>query len=242
MAWVRIDDGYAEHPKMLAAGAEGIALDIAAMCYCARQTTDGFVPAAVVDRLVSARKRSRIVQRLVDVGRWTRDEERDGYLIHDYLKFNPSASDLVTLRNQKSAAGKAGAHRRWHSDGHGTSQKDSMANGMADAMADQWQPHSPPLPTPTPVTTGGARNFAESSQPSAAPLVDTYVQHCEAAGWTPSSDLKKRLGREAKKLLADGVPESDVLRVLMVAARERKSPSSLPLLHADLQVGRNGTS
>ena len=44
MPWVRIDDGYADHPKMAAVGPLGQALWLAGLAYCNRYLTDGFIP------------------------------------------------------------------------------------------------------------------------------------------------------------------------------------------------------
>lgn len=51
MGWGRFDDAYPHHPKLLAAGADGLALDVAAVCYSNRYGTDGFIPAAMLPAL-----------------------------------------------------------------------------------------------------------------------------------------------------------------------------------------------
>ena len=53
MTWVRLDDGFAQHPKLLSVGALGVAMQVAALCYCNRYLTDGFVPAAAVENLLN---------------------------------------------------------------------------------------------------------------------------------------------------------------------------------------------
>src|ERR1035437_8742986 len=44
MTWVRIDDGFPEHPKIARVGAFGAWLQLQALAYCNRNLTDGFVP------------------------------------------------------------------------------------------------------------------------------------------------------------------------------------------------------
>src|SRR4029453_3116326 len=43
MSWVRLDDQYPDHPKVRALGPLGLALQTAAICYCGRYLTDGFL-------------------------------------------------------------------------------------------------------------------------------------------------------------------------------------------------------
>lgn len=52
MPWVRIDDGMPQHPKVAAAGPLAFALQIAGLCYCNRNLTDGFIPRAVARTLL----------------------------------------------------------------------------------------------------------------------------------------------------------------------------------------------
>lgn len=94
MSWAKFDDRYATHPKLIAAGLEARGLDAAGICWSAGQETDGFVPDAIVLILgAGSVKPHRIAQRLVAVGRWTRDDERKGYWIHDFLDYNRSHAE-----------------------------------------------------------------------------------------------------------------------------------------------------
>lgn len=144
MGWVRIDDGFADHPKMIEAGAEGIALQIAALCYSNRHQTDGKVPRKRVKSLIEIKQISRVIARLLELGIW---EEVDGdYIIHDYLEYQPSRAEMDAARDKKARAGKAGAAARWGSE--------TMANAMADAMAGATAAEMPPTqPNPLEIDT-----------------------------------------------------------------------------------------
>lgn len=97
MTWVRIDDEWPTHPKALAAGLHGRALQVSGLCHCNRHETDGFISDASLRLLiVTAEVDADTPQRLVEVGMWTREE--GGYRIHDYLAYNPSHADLETKR------------------------------------------------------------------------------------------------------------------------------------------------
>jgi hypothetical protein len=103
MPWVRLDDGFASHPKVLAAGLLGMGLHVAGLCYANRHLTDGFIADNAVETLgrftveLPGAKRRRldpefVAGQLVAAGLWERVE--GGYRIHDYLVFQPSRADV----------------------------------------------------------------------------------------------------------------------------------------------------
>lgn len=102
MPWVRIDDQFPDHPKIVAAGPAAAWLHVTALCYCNRLLTNGFIPADQVPRLVPGA--SKLIDRLVNARLWhrtTRDGV-DGYEIHDFLKYQPSRDEVLAER-QKNA-------------------------------------------------------------------------------------------------------------------------------------------
>lgn len=98
--WVKIDDGFYDHPKVVAAGGLGTALFVCALSYSARHLTDGFIPAAQVRRLVDVEDPGEVAARLVEVGLW--EEGEGGYWIHDYLDYNPSAAEVGERRAKRA--------------------------------------------------------------------------------------------------------------------------------------------
>jgi DnaD/phage-associated family protein len=110
MAWVRIDEDFAQHPKVIAAGPLGMAMDVAAMCYCNKYLTDGFVPAAVVPTLLNLRGLAvpceDIIAALLRSGLW--HEVEGGYQIHDYLDYQPSKAEVLELREVRREVGRKG--------------------------------------------------------------------------------------------------------------------------------------
>jgi hypothetical protein len=110
VAWVRLDDAMPHHPKVMAAGPQGFALDVAGICYSNKHATDGFIPdyalPAVCPSLSSSRKWAG---RLVEVGRWVRVD--GGWQIHDIGDFQPSAVDQKDLSKKRAEAGRRGGLR-----------------------------------------------------------------------------------------------------------------------------------
>lgn len=117
MTWVRLDDQFADHPKVVGLSANAFRLHVTAICYAARQETDGVIPRGAAFVLAAR----RYLIELTGAGLW--EDHPSGFLIHDYLEYNPSADEVRSKRNIKAIAGAKGAASRWHrvgmSDGDG---------------------------------------------------------------------------------------------------------------------------
>lgn len=98
MAWVRLDDGFPEHRKTLQVGGDAAWLHVCALAYCNRAETDGLIPHEALHRLSDRRRPLTLAARLVDVGMW--EIHPDGWLIHDYLEYQPSAAKLAEDRDR----------------------------------------------------------------------------------------------------------------------------------------------
>lgn len=175
MPWVRIDEDFVNHPKIASAGPLAIALQVAALCYCNRNLTDGYVPRPVARTLldweivrgedvvwrVSVHSGFAgedvdcewVIDLLIETGIWER--ARGGYVIHDYHDFQPSKADVLTEREQKRAAGRKGglASRK-------AKQAPAQASAIAGAQAGANHGAQPPAqaerqaeskPVPVPV-------------------------------------------------------------------------------------------
>lgn len=109
MTWVKLSDTFAEDPRLEDAGADALALHVAALCYCARQLTDGRVPTKAARRLWSVDDPAATIARLVDVGLWR--ELDDGYELVDYLVDQRSREHVEEVRAKRAAAGARGGTR-----------------------------------------------------------------------------------------------------------------------------------
>lgn len=106
MAWAKLDDGFADHPKVIEAGPLASWLFVCGLTYCARQLTDGFIPAGQIRKLADVDNAKELAQTLVSVGLW---EECDGgYMIHDYLEYNPSRERVLATREVRAEVGSRG--------------------------------------------------------------------------------------------------------------------------------------
>jgi hypothetical protein len=102
MPWVRIDDQFPDHPKIVAAGPAAAWLHVTALCYCNRMLTDGFIPGEKVPLLVA--NANKLADRLVDAGVWHRTSRLgvEGYEIHDFLKYQPSREEVLEERRKNA--------------------------------------------------------------------------------------------------------------------------------------------
>lgn len=101
-AWVRIDEGIDEHPRV--AGLEPAAAwtFIRSILYASRRLTDGFIPGAIALRIAGDVNPST----LVDAGLWI--EVEGGYKIRDYLDYQQSRSEVLGLKQIREEAGRKG--------------------------------------------------------------------------------------------------------------------------------------
>jgi hypothetical protein len=100
MAWVRLDDGFPDHPKAVQAGPLACWLYVCSLAYANRYLTDGFIPDRQIARLIDAKKPAALAAILVSVGLW--EEIEGGYRIHDYLDYQPSAEKVKKERGHNA--------------------------------------------------------------------------------------------------------------------------------------------
>lgn len=95
MTWVRLDDRFTDHPKVAGVSDAAFRLHVSGLCWSARNLTDGNIARAIIGRLGVPNPAKKAAQ-LVDAGLW--EATGDGWLIHDYLEFNPSKAKVEADR------------------------------------------------------------------------------------------------------------------------------------------------
>ena len=110
MGFVKMDEGRADHPKLLAAGLAARGLDEAMIEWSKSRLTDGVIPEAAVAMIAAGhgeRNWRRLAKRLVEVGRWEATEA--GWVIHDFLEWQSSKAHVQAER--KATAARVKRHR-----------------------------------------------------------------------------------------------------------------------------------
>lgn len=219
MAWVKIDDDFYLHPKLAKAGPLALAMQVAALCYSNHYRTKGFVPFAVVPRLLDLRPYARIsespidpddshvsgwrilaedlAEALLDAGMWEDAIGRNGYLIHDYAQYQLEATADATRREAKVRAGRAG--------------------GLAKASRAKQEPSTAiakPSPVPVPVPVPLLRS-ALSDDPSDHPSEPPPALRVAVEAFT-SADPKTQVARLVDLGDAMGLPRNGGLAASIV--------------------------
>jgi hypothetical protein len=175
MAWVRLDDEVAQHPKILRAGPAAAWLWVCGLAYCSRHLTDGHVPreALVTFGVPGA---NRLAVTLVQVGLWERSGE--GFAVHDYHQYQPSRRQVSAKR--KAAAARLHAWRVKNGlvgSGDETPQQEANereCNAVTDSVANDVYNATPvPVPVPIPIEEPkgcDAREVAAAHPRPAKPL------------------------------------------------------------------------
>jgi hypothetical protein len=137
VSWIKLDDGYPEHPKIADASDAAFRADIEGACLSARAKRDGELPASLASRLWSRKTINELVAR----GRWHRGHgcgsetcilgSGEGYVVHDFLRYNPSSAK----RDATSDARRDAARTRW-GDANSTGSPDTLALGAGDRSGD----------------------------------------------------------------------------------------------------------
>jgi hypothetical protein len=134
MSWACLDDQMTFNPKIVRAGNEVVGAWARMIAYSAAHLTDGVVPTSVADMIASKQLLQQMLQQgFVDV-------HADGYQVHDYLDFNPSAQEVKEKKRLRAEAGKRGGIKS------GRNRREANASAIATAVA---SPENEPSPLPS---------------------------------------------------------------------------------------------
>ena len=187
MAWVKLDDRFPDHPKPVSVGPLGMAMQVAALCYCNTHLTDGFIQFNAVRKLLSWEFSppgedvvytigitsgmsgqdvdwQLIAGWLVDAGMWEMVE--GGYKIHDYLDYQPSRDEVLEERSKAQERMKR-------------VRSDNVRPNFTRTSEDVREKFNDPVPGPDPVPqdnqlgNGGVFGGEESPRPPALPRLKT---------------------------------------------------------------------
>jgi hypothetical protein len=96
MAWIKIDDSFPDHPKVVGLSDEAFRVHISGLCYCGKYLTDGKVPMQIASRFANGSMLT--LAELSLAGLWLEDVENNGFIIHDYLAHQTSKSQVEVKR------------------------------------------------------------------------------------------------------------------------------------------------
>ena len=106
MTWVKLDDAFPHHPKVVGLSDNAFRTHVTALCYCGLYLTDGHVPTSALRQLGS---RKAAID-LEACGLWIKTDH--GWMIRDYLEYNPSKEQVNEERDRRREAGRIGGLRK----------------------------------------------------------------------------------------------------------------------------------
>ena len=184
MTWVRIDENFAQHPKVVKAGPLGMAMQIAALCYCNRHLTDGFIPKQIASTLLDFdglgmrmwggdmvgggqdAEWKLVVEDLVEAEVW--EETEGGWFIHDYHDYQPTKQQVQQLREKRAASGAKGGKAKSKQIAKQTSKQNAEQNDSNAEANDVAKSYPVPVPGSVPLKQQhSAPNGAGASAPVA---------------------------------------------------------------------------
>lgn len=141
MSWARLEDSFPDHPKVAALSDTEFRLHVTAICYASRYHTDGHIPAAAIRVL---RGTPKTADQLVRAGVW--ETAGDGWMIHDFLDYNPSRDEALAKRATRAEAGRLGGQRSGQTR---RSKTEANASRLLEASASRLlEAKSNPDPSP----------------------------------------------------------------------------------------------
>lgn len=245
MTWSRFDDAARKHPKSLMAGNEAWGLWCAAIMYCNQYGTDGFIPDAalateVLPCPITPAKAKKLARQLCEArldpskpGLFVRDDARKGYIVHDFLDWNPSKAELDEKRRRDRERKRGGG------GSGGDSGSDSARNSVrnprgespepqaeSEGMVDGTDTGEPPDSASRARPRAGARPPAQPSQSQPAAGADA-VDGSSLIGCPPDLDL---LEAQKANLEMAGAKRWQVdvmvleIRTKLLGSPERRTP------------------
>lgn len=195
MPWVRFDDQYPIHRKVKPLSDSEYRFHNEAIFWCARNLTDGFVPAEDVSDVSSGRRPYKVIPSLVARGLLHEPGHTcaspqcppppggDGWLLHDYWGYQPSKAKVLAERKAK-----ADRQARWLAKKKGKPVDNQASTGVQlstadlpghvprrpilDASPDESQDAletlTPPRPAPKEGGSGGSRSGPPAVRAAAA--------------------------------------------------------------------------
>src|SRR5690554_4340947 len=154
MPWVRFDDQFPINRKVGALPDNAFRLHVEAVCWCARNLTDGVVSRDDLPQVTRIGKPARLVTHLVARGLWHEAGHQcdsphcpppgpDGWVIHDYLEFQPSREKV-----ERERVAKRERQARWLAKKKGSPTGGGQRDATRDASQDGLETPTPPRPAP----------------------------------------------------------------------------------------------
>lgn len=129
MTWVKLDDGFYDHPKVEDLTLAAVGLWTLCASYCGKHLSNGYVSYARVSRLGGT---DDLIDELVESGLWEHADR--GVQFHDWDKYQPTRQSVEDKRAQDRERQRK--YRRDKGSGQYTSQRESQQVSQRDTHRD----------------------------------------------------------------------------------------------------------
>lgn len=134
--WIALSCGLLRHPKLRKVDPTARLLYIAGVLHCGDELTDGLIERDSLPFLwpligVTPREGGHLVKQLQNAALWHPAENVDGWIVNDYLDWNPDRKSWE--RQRELNANRQAKHRAKASDHAETAGSDGERNALRDA-------------------------------------------------------------------------------------------------------------
>ena len=191
MTWVKLDDAFPHHPKVLKASPPARYLYVVGLALSSQHLADGHLDAAQAPILHAlAGTTDTHIAELVAVGLW--DPTDTGWHVHDWAEHQRTRDTVEAKAN----AAKLGNHRRWHESRGVTDPQCEHCNprSIASDRTSESQPIAPANPTGSHeriVETETETETETEKTPTRSASKRTLPSPTEADGSPPSEEATK---------------------------------------------------
>lgn len=249
MPWFNVDDGFAFHRKVVAAGNAAIGLWTRAGAWSAGELTEGFIP----DHMVTTMGTLPQARKLVAVGLWIKVE--GGFQFHEWSEDgrNPTRAQVLERRKkdrEKKARARAakqnktgesakqpvnGSRPQGTPEGHNEGHPEGVPEGVRSTTPLPSTPYdslreSPPTGLGTqPTDRASARDRAAALSGNghslaAHNLVETFAATCRKR---PPAQVRNELAVQVDDLLAEDWTPAEIHQALLAWGAKGLDPRKL---------------
>ncbi|MGW1071523.1 hypothetical protein [Streptomyces sp. NPDC002537] len=208
MAWSRIDDSLHSHPKIMLVGNAATGLFVRLISYAGQHLTDGFVPAHVAraygtPRLLNALCDANLLTRVDPKSNQTSEThphlQGPGFVIHDYLDYNPSREQVHAERAKNAARQEAFRRRKRGQESPPNDSSEPAGNEVSNGVTNAATNGAPARPGPTRPPEGvdvcaphtSSRGRAEKAH---TPIPTGFEPSAHSLAWAERDGHLQRLG------------------------------------------------
>ena len=138
MPWVRLDDRFPSHRKVALLSDRAFRLHVSALCWASENLTEGKILESELRVIAHVRGAKTAAKELEDRQLW--DRVAGGWVIHDFLEYNPDRAKVQAEREANAARQQAWRDRKKaEKEAKAAAEKavrDAMRNGVTDQASE----------------------------------------------------------------------------------------------------------